>query len=101
MPSPKSLPAALLGLAFACPAMAEAEGLELGQVLIQAEERSGENPSVEDAKSRLAQVPGGTNVVDLTELLQRSLNSKPAPKAADKPPPVARKTTKSGGRKAA
>ena len=70
MPSPKSLPAALLGLALACPAMAETEGLELGQVLIQAEEPRGEEQTIEDAKSRLAQVPGGTNVVDLRRPLQ-------------------------------
>ena len=37
MPSPKSLPSALLGLALACPAMAEEpKGMELGQVLISA-----------------------------------------------------------------
>lgn len=70
MPASKSLPTALLGLALACPAMAEAQGLELGQVLIGAEERSGEDASVEDAKARLAQVPGGTNVVDLRRPLQ-------------------------------
>jgi iron complex outermembrane receptor protein len=70
MPSPKSLPAAMMGLALACPAMAETQSLELGQVLIGAEERSGEDASVEDAKVRLAQVPGGTNVVDLRRPLQ-------------------------------
>ena len=70
MPASKSLPTALLGLALVCPAMAEAQGLELGQVLIGAEERSGEDASVEDAKARLAQVPGGTNVVDLRRPLQ-------------------------------
>ncbi|MET1079015.1 MAG: Plug domain-containing protein, partial [Pseudomonas sp.] len=70
MPSPKSLPAALLGLALACPALAETRGLELGQVLIGAEDRSGEDASIEDARARLAEVPGGTNVVDLRRALQ-------------------------------
>ncbi|MBV4458509.1 TonB-dependent receptor [Pseudomonas sp. COR58] len=70
MPSPKSLPTALLGLALVCPAMADAEGMELGQVVIGAEDRSGEDQSVEDAKARLAEVPGGTNVVDARRPLQ-------------------------------
>ncbi|MGV6394078.1 TonB-dependent receptor family protein [Pseudomonas caspiana] len=72
MSSPKSLPTALLGmgLAFVCPAMVEARGIELGQVLIQDQELSGEDQSVEDAKARLAEVPGGTNVVDMRRPLQ-------------------------------
>lgn len=70
MPSPKSLPTALLGLALACPAMAETQGLELGQVLIQAQDQSDEDQTIEDAKARLAQVPGGTNVVDMRRPLQ-------------------------------
>ncbi|MEK1913708.1 MAG: Plug domain-containing protein, partial [Pseudomonas chlororaphis] len=70
MPSPRPLPAALLGLALVCPALAEAQGLELGQVLIGAEDRSGEDASIEEAKARLAQVPGGSNVVDLRRPLQ-------------------------------
>ncbi|MGH8349085.1 MAG: TonB-dependent receptor plug domain-containing protein, partial [Pseudomonas sp.] len=70
MPSPKSLPAALLGLALVCPAMTEAQGLELGQVLIGAEDQSDEDQAIEAAKARLAQVPGGTNVVDLRRPLQ-------------------------------
>ncbi|MBF4557351.1 TonB-dependent receptor [Pseudomonas sp. p50] len=70
MPSPKSLPAALLGLALVCPAMAGAEGMELGQVLIGAEDRSGEDASIEEAEVRLEQVPGGTNVVDMRRNLQ-------------------------------
>jgi len=70
MSSPKSLPTALLGLALVCPAMVEAQGIELGQVLIQDQELSGEDQSVEDAKARLAQVPGGTNVVDMRRPLQ-------------------------------
>lgn len=70
MPSPKSLPAALLGLALVCPAMTEAQGLELGQVLIGAEDQSDEDQGIEDARARLAQVPGGTNVVDMRRPLQ-------------------------------
>ena len=70
MPSPHSLPAALLGLALVCPAMTEAQGLELGQVLIGAEDQSDEDLGIEDARARLAQVPGGTNVVDMRRPLQ-------------------------------
>ncbi|KAB0495803.1 TonB-dependent receptor family protein [Pseudomonas vancouverensis] len=70
MPSPKSLPAALLGLALVYPAMATAEGLELGQVLIGAEDRSDEDQGIEDAKARLAEVPGGSNLVDMRRPLQ-------------------------------
>ncbi|WP_223507867.1 TonB-dependent receptor family protein [Pseudomonas sp. BF-B-25] len=70
MPSPHSLPAALLGLAFVYPAMTEAQGLELGQVLIGAEDQSDEDQGIEDARARLAQVPGGTNVVDMRRPLQ-------------------------------
>lgn len=70
MPSPEYLPAALLGMALVCPAMTEAQGLELGQVLIGAEDQSDEDRTIEDAKARLAQVPGGTNVVDLRRPLQ-------------------------------
>ncbi|MHC8314731.1 TonB-dependent receptor family protein [Pseudomonas sp. LB3P31] len=70
MPSPHSLPAALLGLALVCPASVGAQGLELGQVLIEAEGQGGEDQSIEDAQARLAEVPGGTNVVDLRRPLQ-------------------------------
>src|SRR4051812_39204413 len=70
MPASKSLPTALLGLALACPAMAETQGLELGQVLISAEDRNGSDVSVEEAKARLDQVPGGTSVVDMRQPLQ-------------------------------
>ncbi|MNU83065.1 ferrichrome outer membrane transporter [compost metagenome] len=70
MPSPNSLPAALLGLALVCPAMTQAQGLELGQVLIGAEDLSDEDQGIEDARARLAQVPGGTNVVDMRRPLQ-------------------------------
>jgi len=70
MPSPKSLPTALLGLALACPALAEAQGMELGQVLIQAQEQGNEEQTLEDAETRLAQVPGASNVVDMRRPLQ-------------------------------
>ncbi|WP_027613007.1 TonB-dependent receptor [Pseudomonas sp. URIL14HWK12:I6] len=71
MPSPKSLPSALLGLALACPVMAEEpKSMELGQVLISAEEQSGADASVAEAQARLAQVPGGSNVVDMRQPLQ-------------------------------
>lgn len=70
MPSPKSLPTALLGLALACPALAHAEGLELGQVLIDAPGLEGADQSVAEAEARLAQVPGGSNVVDMRRPLQ-------------------------------
>jgi iron complex outermembrane receptor protein len=50
--------------------MAEAQGLELGQVLIGAEDQSDEDLAIEDAKARLARVPGGTNVVDMRRPLQ-------------------------------
>lgn len=70
MPSPKSFPAALLGLALACPAMAETGRLELGQVVIGAEDQSAEDQSIEQARDRLAQVPGGSNLVDMRRPLQ-------------------------------
>ncbi|MGA3800441.1 TonB-dependent receptor family protein [Pseudomonas fluorescens] len=70
MPSPEYLPAALLGLALVCPPMTEAQGLELGQVLIGAEDQSDEDQGIEDARTRLAQVPGGTNLVDMRRPLQ-------------------------------
>ncbi|PTR18035.1 TonB-dependent receptor domain-containing protein [Pseudomonas sp. GV085] len=70
MPPPQYLPAALLGPALVCPAMAEAQSLELGQVLIGAEDQSDEDQGIEDARARLAQVPGGTNVVDMRRPLQ-------------------------------
>ncbi|MGH8411101.1 MAG: TonB-dependent receptor, partial [Pseudomonas sp.] len=70
MPSPQSLSAALLGLALVCPAIAQGQGLELGQVLIGADNPSDEDQGIEDAKARLDQVPGGTNVVDMRRPLQ-------------------------------
>ncbi|MCA4960805.1 TonB-dependent receptor family protein [Pseudomonas sp. Y24-6] len=70
MPSPHSFPAALLGLAFVCPAIAAAQGMELGQVLIEADGQGTADSSIEDARERLGQVPGGTNVVDMRRALQ-------------------------------
>ncbi len=70
MSASKSLPAALLGLALACPALAETQGLELGQVLISAQDQNAADASIEEASTRLEQVPGGTNVVDMRQPLQ-------------------------------
>ncbi|PTS99354.1 TonB-dependent receptor domain-containing protein [Pseudomonas sp. HMWF006] len=70
MSASKSLPAALLGLALACPALAETQGLELGQVLISAQDQNAADASIEEARARLEQVPGGTNVVDMRQPLQ-------------------------------
>ena len=51
--------------------MAETQGLELGQVLIGAEDRSGEDASDRGRQGATrAQVPGGTNVVDMRRPLQ-------------------------------
>ncbi len=44
--------------------------MELGQVLISADEQSGTDASVAEAEARLAQVPGGSNVVDMRQPLQ-------------------------------
>ena len=70
MPSPHSFPAALLGLALVCPAIAAAQGMELGQVLIEADGQGTADSSIEEASERLSQVPGGTNVVDMRRALQ-------------------------------
>lgn len=70
MPLPKSLPTALLGLAFACPALAENQGVELAPALIQGQDPAGEGQRVEEARARLAQVPGGSNLLDMRRPLQ-------------------------------
>ncbi len=70
MPAPKPLPTALLGLALVCPCVAEAQDLELGQVVIRGLDQSGEDQAVTEATARQAQVPGGTNVVDMRRPLQ-------------------------------
>jgi len=70
MLSPRTLPTTLLGLALACPAMAEPGGLELApaQVLGQGQEDAGQG--AEEARARLAQVPGGSNLVQMSRPLQ-------------------------------
>ncbi|ULT73523.1 TonB-dependent receptor [Pseudomonas sp. BC42] len=70
MSSPKSLPTALLGLALACPAIAEIRSVELAPAQVLGQEQSGEGQRVEEAEARLAQVPGASNVVDMRRPLQ-------------------------------
>lgn len=70
MSSPKSLPTALLGLALACPAIAETRSVELAPAQVLGQEQSGEGQRVEEAAARLAEVPGGSNVVDMRQPLQ-------------------------------
>ncbi|BAO62163.1 TonB-dependent receptor family protein [Pseudomonas protegens] len=70
MSSPKSLPMALLGLALACPAFAETRAVELAPAQVLGQEQGGEGQPAQEAAARLAQVPGGTNVVDMRRPLQ-------------------------------
>lgn len=70
MSSPKSLPTALLGLALACPAFAETRAVELAPAQVLGQEQGGEGQPAQEAAARLAQVPGGTNVVDMGRPLQ-------------------------------
>ncbi|MDS9879276.1 TonB-dependent receptor [Pseudomonas protegens] len=70
MSSPKSLPTALLGLALACPAFAETRAVELAPAQVLGQEQGGEGQPEQEAAARLAQVPGGTNVVDMRRPLQ-------------------------------
>ncbi|PZP10163.1 MAG: TonB-dependent receptor [Pseudomonas protegens] len=70
MSSPKSLPTVLLGLALACPALAETRAVELAPAQVLGQEPVGEGQGMEEAAARLAQVPGGTNVVDMRRPLQ-------------------------------
>ncbi|BAQ74973.1 TonB-dependent outermembrane receptor [Pseudomonas sp. Os17] len=70
MSSPKSLPTALLGLALACPAIAEIRSVELAPAQVLGQEQSGEGQRVEEAAARLAEVPGGSNVVNMRQPLQ-------------------------------
>jgi iron complex outermembrane receptor protein len=70
MSSPKSLPTALLGLALACPAFAETRAVELAPAQVLGQEQGGEGQPAQEAAARLAQVPGGTNVVDMRRPLQ-------------------------------
>ncbi|OLS62743.1 TonB-dependent receptor family protein [Pseudomonas putida] len=69
MPSPLSLHSSLclLGLTLAGSAAAQTpESVELGQVVIQGEERN----ELQEANERLRQVPGATNLVDMNRVGQ-------------------------------
>ncbi|BAQ81267.1 TonB-dependent receptor family protein [Pseudomonas sp. St29] len=70
MPSPKSLPTVLLGLALACPALAETRAVELAPAQVLGQAPVDEGQGVEEAAARLAEVPGGSNVVDMRQPLQ-------------------------------
>lgn len=70
MPLPRSLPTALLGLALACPAVAESAGLELAPAQVLGQGQEGTGQGAEEARARLAQVPGATSVVDMERPLQ-------------------------------
>lgn len=70
MSSPKSLPTALLGLALACPAIAETRSVELALAQVLGQEQGAEGQQVAEAEARLAQVPGAGNVVDMRQPLQ-------------------------------
>jgi len=70
MSSPKSLPAALLGLALACPAFAESRAVQLAPAQVLGQDQGGEGQGMEEAEAQLAQVPGGSNLVDMRQPLQ-------------------------------
>ena len=70
MPSPKSLPTVLLGLALAYPALAETRAVELAPAQVLGQAPVDEGQGVEEAAARLAEVPGGSNVVDMRQPLQ-------------------------------
>ncbi|UCZ85858.1 TonB-dependent receptor [Pseudomonas sp. L5B5] len=70
MPLPRSLPTALLGLALACPAVAQSAGLELAPAQVLGQGQEGTGQGAEEARARLAQVPGATSVVDMERPLQ-------------------------------
>ncbi|WP_267268327.1 TonB-dependent receptor family protein [Pseudomonas protegens] len=70
MSSPKTLPTALLGLALACPAIAETRSVELAPAQVLGQEQGAEGQQVAEAEARLAQVPGAGNVVDMRRPLQ-------------------------------
>ncbi|MEN5092460.1 TonB-dependent receptor [Pseudomonas protegens] len=70
MSSPKSLPTALLGLALACPAIAETRSVELAPAQVLGQDQGGEGQRLAEAEARLAQVPGASNVVDMRRPLQ-------------------------------
>lgn len=69
--------------------------------LVESKALAGHVEQVEKIDASAALNPSSTNVVDLTELLQRSLGKQAAPKSPRKIPPVAQKQAKHGGRKAA
>ncbi|MGE8411634.1 MAG: TonB-dependent receptor family protein [Pseudomonas sp.] len=70
MPLPRSLPTVLLGLALACPAVAQSAGLELAPAQVLGQGQEGTGQGAEEARARLAQVPGATSVVDMERPLQ-------------------------------
>ncbi|MEG1038617.1 MAG: TonB-dependent receptor [Pseudomonas sp.] len=62
-----TLPRSSLALLISCTASVQAsDGIELGQVLIQETEQS----ELQDARERLSQVPGATNLVDMQRVEQ-------------------------------
>lgn len=62
-----TLPRSSLALLISCAASVQAgEGIELGQVLIQEQEHS----ELQDARDRLQQVPGASNLIDMQRVEQ-------------------------------
>ncbi|AIL62610.1 TonB-dependent receptor family protein [Pseudomonas alkylphenolica] len=62
-----TLPRSSLALLISCAASVQAsDGIELGQVLIQEQEQS----ELQDARERLNQVPGATNLIDMQRVEQ-------------------------------
>ncbi|WP_342622701.1 TonB-dependent receptor family protein [Pseudomonas alkylphenolica] len=62
-----TLPRSALALLISCAASVQAsDGIELGQVLIQEQEQS----ELQDARDRLNQVPGATNLIDMQRVEQ-------------------------------
>ncbi|SPO67492.1 TonB-dependent receptor [Pseudomonas sp. JV241A] len=62
-----TLPRSSLALLISCAASVQAgEGIELGQVLIQEQEHS----ELQDARDRLQQVPGASNLIDMRRVEQ-------------------------------
>ncbi|WP_327440217.1 TonB-dependent receptor family protein [Pseudomonas donghuensis] len=62
-----TLPRSALALLISCAASAQAsDGIELGQVLIQEQEHS----ELQDARERLQQVPGASNLIDMQRVEQ-------------------------------
>ena len=64
---PPTLPRSSLAVLIACTATAQANpGIELGQVLIQDQEHN----ELQDARERLQQIPGATNLIDMQQVEQ-------------------------------